>query len=158
MSKLSSEPDDTSRVVVVSSAFFTAQREAIRLPGPFYQTLNEEVDRVLTFLVRPSEAFAPFRALQKRPSADLSGVFRYKGLVNEFEFGLRIFYIGCPTAKRVVILEYGERNPGKPGDAYALFGKRLQDGYYDAYFRVLGLKHAYWQVPDPPKPLHSTKR
>ena len=55
-------------------------------------------------------------------------------------------------------MEYGERKAGKPDDAYVLFGERLKRGYYDAYFVALGLRHAYWQIADPPVPLSGKQR
>lgn len=135
---------------VAHSRYFAAQLEKVRKragSSAFHARVLEELELACRHLTQRDTALAPISIVEKR-AFDLTGVRRFKGHVRTpWRKGLRFFYLVCEQTARVIVLEYGERNTGRPDDAYALFGARLKSGYFDPYFRLLKQTHAYWQIP-----------
>ena len=162
------------RVVVRKSTFFDAQFEKLReRTGDFQRTVLSEAEDMLENLHLPTLLVHPKTRLEapgvgKSRIYDLTGVHRLKrGFHPKLKHhGLRLFYIWARDGVageddeviRVVALEFGARNPGRPDDAYTEFGERLQRGYHDRYFVLLGLRHAYWKLGDAPVPVKGRAR
>lgn len=152
-----SSSGSTGSTEIIRSALFDRQYEAIKakgkLGGAFNERVSERIDDILRVLGFPHEAFAEHRLRLESKTYDLRGIARWKETLSEFGFGPRLFYIPDEPRNRIVILEWGERRPGEPTDAYEVFGAHLKSGYFDAYFRFLGVQHAYWQIPSDPLPV-----
>lgn len=143
------------------SAFFgeqVAELEQLAGTRPFLRAVLSALLSAERNLGKESCAFDPGRRLDHHKH-DLRGVLVYRGTTGgEWKRGLRIFYIACEATQRCVVLEYGERRPGKPDDAYTLFAERLKSGRYDKLFVALEQQHAYWQIASAPEPMNSSTR